>query len=344
MRAQRTALAMLFGAGCLPSPAMGADGPVWPPPSADAPAEVAWQAVVDEFRPKGLGRIFRAVAGAERRQQTLPLPRPVAVALAGDRVFVVDTAMNWVIGGKTDGSSALRLKLPDGVQPVAIASTPDGGRILVADRELGDGLRIRPQRLAARRRGGSGPGAALWWDRGLRQRRRAHHRRRGRSGRSGQQQRTRGGEVGSTRIRRWRVQHSDRRCRSAGRHDLGPRPLQLPSPATRRRASVPVAVRPARRRIRSFRPGQGAGDRPRRPPLCVRRTLRRGSGLRPGRTACSSIIGGRGFSARANSGLPVVSPSIAAVVWPLRTPGIDESNSCATSEGKTGNETSQQSP
>ncbi len=137
MRAQRTALAMLFGAGCLLPPAVGADGPVWPPASADAPAEVAWQAVVDEFRPKGLGRIFRAVAGAERRQQTLPLPRPVAVALAGDRVFVVDTAMNWVIGGKTDGSSALRLKLPDGVQPVAIASTPDGGRILVADRELG---------------------------------------------------------------------------------------------------------------------------------------------------------------------------------------------------------------
>ncbi len=137
MRVQRIALVMLLGAGCLPSPAMGAEGPVWPPPSAEAPAEVAWQAIVDEFRPKGLGRIFRAVAGAERRQQTLPLPRPVAVALAKDRVFVVDTAMSWVIGGKTDGSAAIKLKLPDGVQPVAIASTPDGDQILVADRELG---------------------------------------------------------------------------------------------------------------------------------------------------------------------------------------------------------------
>jgi len=137
MKVQRIPQQMLLGTGCLPSPAMCAEGPVWPPPGAEAPAEVVWQAIVDEFRPKGLGRIFRAVAGAERRQQTLPLPRPVAVALAKDRVFVVDTAMNWVIGGKTDGSAAIKLKLPEGVQPVAIASTPDGDQILVADRELG---------------------------------------------------------------------------------------------------------------------------------------------------------------------------------------------------------------
>jgi DNA-binding beta-propeller fold protein YncE len=137
MRMQRIALTILIGAGWLPSPAMGAEGPVWPPLTVEAPAEVAWQGTVDEFRRKGLGRIFRAVAGASRRQQAWPLPRPVAVALAKDRVFVVDTAMNWVIGGKTDGSSAIKLKLPEGVRPVAIASTPDGDQILVADRELG---------------------------------------------------------------------------------------------------------------------------------------------------------------------------------------------------------------
>ena len=89
--------------------------------------------MVDELRPKGLGRIFRAVAGADRHQQTWPLPRPVAVALAKDRVFVVDTAMNWVIGAKTDGSAAIKLKLPDGMQPVSIAAAPDGKEILVRD-------------------------------------------------------------------------------------------------------------------------------------------------------------------------------------------------------------------
>jgi DNA-binding beta-propeller fold protein YncE len=137
MRTQRFALVILLAAGWLSSRAICAEGPVWPPPGAEAPAEVAWQAIVEEFRPKGLGRFFRAVAGAERHQQAWTLPRPVAVALAKDRVFVVDTAMSWVIGGKTDGSSAVKLKLPDGVQPVAIASTPDGNQILVADRELG---------------------------------------------------------------------------------------------------------------------------------------------------------------------------------------------------------------
>lgn len=137
MRMHRFLLTMLVAVACLPLPASGAEGPVWPPPTAEAPAEVAWQGMVDDFRPKGLGRIFRAVAGAERRQQSWPLPRPVAVALAKDRIFVVDTAMNWVIGGKTDGGAAVKLKLPDGMQPVSIAATPDGKEILVADRDSG---------------------------------------------------------------------------------------------------------------------------------------------------------------------------------------------------------------
>lgn len=139
------ALVVLVAVGCLSSPTAGADGPVWPPVAASAPAEVAWQGLVTEFRPKGLGRIFRAVAGAERQQQSWPMPRPVAVALSGDRVFVVDTAMGWVIGGKSDGGASVRLKLPDGFLPVALAAAPDGDRILVADRDSGSVIAFEPK-------------------------------------------------------------------------------------------------------------------------------------------------------------------------------------------------------
>ena len=113
-----------------------AEGPVWPPVSAAAPAEVAWRGTVEEFRPKGIGRIFRAVAGAEKRQQAWQLPQPVAAVMVGERVFVVDTALGWVVGGKPDGGAAVRLELPEGFSPVALAS--DGGdRLLVADRDSG---------------------------------------------------------------------------------------------------------------------------------------------------------------------------------------------------------------
>ena len=145
MRWLHLALTVLVVISWQPAPSAAAEGPVWPPVAASAPAEVVWQSIVDEFRPKGLGRIFRAVAGAERRQQSWQLPRPVAVALAKDRVFVVDTALGWVIGGKTDGGSSIRLKLPDGVLPVALASTPDEDLILVADRDSGAVFGFEPK-------------------------------------------------------------------------------------------------------------------------------------------------------------------------------------------------------
>jgi DNA-binding beta-propeller fold protein YncE len=145
MRALRVALTVLVAMVCLSSLSVGADPPVWPPVAASAPAEVEWQGMLTEFRPRGLGRIFRAVAGAERHQQSWAMPRPVAVALAGDRVFVVDTAMGWVIGGKRDGGSSVRLKLPDGFLPVALAATPDGDLILVADRDSGVVIAFEPK-------------------------------------------------------------------------------------------------------------------------------------------------------------------------------------------------------
>jgi len=126
--------AMLVGGAWSGAPA--AEGPVWPPVAAAAPAQVAWQGAIDEFRPKGIGHIFRAVAGAERQQQSWVLPQPVAVAVVGERVFTVDTALKWVVGGKTDGGAAVRLKLPDGFSPVALASRGND-EFLVADRNTG---------------------------------------------------------------------------------------------------------------------------------------------------------------------------------------------------------------
>jgi DNA-binding beta-propeller fold protein YncE len=118
-------------------PAVAVDGPVWPPIASSAPAEVVWQGTLTELRPKGLGRVFRAVAGAERRQQSWQLPQPVAVAVMKDRIYVVDTALGRVLGARTDGRSAVRLELPDDVTPVALAVTADEERILVADRDSG---------------------------------------------------------------------------------------------------------------------------------------------------------------------------------------------------------------
>lgn len=130
---------------CLVAAIAAAQGPVWPPVAASAPAEVVWLGAIAEFQPKGLGRIFRAVAGAERRQQMWPFLQPVSVALAGDRVFVVDTATGRVAGGGIDGGSAVRLKLPEGAAPVALAATPDGRMVLVADRNTGSVLAFDPK-------------------------------------------------------------------------------------------------------------------------------------------------------------------------------------------------------
>jgi len=127
-------VAMLIGVAW--SGVWAADGPVWPPVAAAAPAEVAWQGVIEAFRPKGIGHIFRAVAGAERHQQSWLLPQPVAVAVVGERVFAVDTALGWVVGGKSDGGAGVRLKLPDGFSPVALASRGND-ELLVADRNTG---------------------------------------------------------------------------------------------------------------------------------------------------------------------------------------------------------------
>ncbi len=136
------ALSIVFPMASLLS---AAEGPVWPPANVEAPAEVEWLGLLDEFRPKGIGRIFRVVAGADRRQQSWPLPQPVAVAMVKGRVYVVDTALGVVVGAKTDGGSAVRLRLPDNVVPVAIAASRDGESIMVVDRDNGAVLSFEPK-------------------------------------------------------------------------------------------------------------------------------------------------------------------------------------------------------
>lgn len=137
MRATHLVSVLLLVAAWQATPSSAAELPVWPPSGASAPAEVAWESAVDELKPKGMGRIFRAVAGASKSSQHWELPQPVAVAQAGDRIYVVDTALGWVFGAKRDGGSAIRFRLPDDVRPVAVAASADGDRILVADRSSG---------------------------------------------------------------------------------------------------------------------------------------------------------------------------------------------------------------
>lgn len=127
-------LSVLFSTG---GRTAAGEGPVWPPANIAAPAEVEWLGQVDEFRPKGLGRIFRAMAGADKRQQSWQVPQPIAVAFAKGRVYVVDTALGVVVGAKPDGGSAIRLRLPDDVFPLAIVATRDEKSILVVDRDSG---------------------------------------------------------------------------------------------------------------------------------------------------------------------------------------------------------------
>lgn len=145
MRARRVSALIATVLACPAVGVIAADGPVWPPVAADAPAEVVWIGSIAEFQAKGLGRIFRALAGAERRQQSWALVQPVSVALAGDRIFVVDTAAGQVVGGTVDGGSAVRFKLPDGGAPVAVAATQDGETVLVADRDSGSVRGFEPK-------------------------------------------------------------------------------------------------------------------------------------------------------------------------------------------------------
>jgi len=130
-------LLLLGAVGCSSTTELEIEGPIWPPMSAGAPADVSWYAQIDLLRSRGSRRIFRALAGAESRDQRQRLRRPVAVASVGDRLFVVDTALQSVVACDLDGRGARRLPLPPGFFPVAVAASHDGQRVLIADRSSG---------------------------------------------------------------------------------------------------------------------------------------------------------------------------------------------------------------
>lgn len=120
---------------CASSPQPKGEEIVWPPASAGAPADVVWRGEIGVLKPRGAGKIFRALAGAGSGEQRGRFSRPVSVATCRDRMFVIDTALQEVIGCGFDGRGADRLPLPEGFFPVAVAGGDD--RVLVADRSTG---------------------------------------------------------------------------------------------------------------------------------------------------------------------------------------------------------------
>jgi DNA-binding beta-propeller fold protein YncE len=123
--------------GCASKPQPQASGLMWPPPDVAAPAEVVWLGSVSQLQPKGAGRVLRSIAGAGSDQQDWSMQQPVAVALLGKMVFAVDTALGEVMAFRRDGGGGIRLSLPEGFTPVAVAADPRRQRLLVADRTGG---------------------------------------------------------------------------------------------------------------------------------------------------------------------------------------------------------------
>ncbi len=125
-------------AACSSTPQLDGVEVVWPPASAGAPADVLWRGDISFLTPRGAGKIFRALAGAGSSEQRGRFSQPISVASCGNRIFVVDTALQEVIGCGLDGRSAERLPLPGDFFPVAVAGGND--RVLVADRSTGSVL------------------------------------------------------------------------------------------------------------------------------------------------------------------------------------------------------------
>lgn len=137
MRRLATVVAAGLVVACASTPQQRATRPVWPPAGVVSPAEVVWLGSVSELTPKSASRVFRAIAGAGSEQHAWRMQQPVAIALLGQRVFAVDTALGEVLVSRTDGSAGFRLELPDGFTPVAVAADHRRQRVLVADREGG---------------------------------------------------------------------------------------------------------------------------------------------------------------------------------------------------------------
>jgi len=135
MKAIVVPAAGLLVAACISVPLPDGNRLTWPPATISAPGEVAWQGELVALRPRGVGGFLRTLAGAGKNDHRWRLAQPVDVALQGDRVYVVDTAVGVVLASKRDGTAAVRLQIPQDFSPVAVAAVERG--VLVADRSGG---------------------------------------------------------------------------------------------------------------------------------------------------------------------------------------------------------------
>lgn len=106
---------------------------VWPPAGMPAPGEVVFERSVTELRASGIRGFLGAVAGAEEADGRAGFVRPVAVALAGERLWVVDSVRQAVSVSAIDGRSASFVSLPEGFLPVALAASPGGREVWICD-------------------------------------------------------------------------------------------------------------------------------------------------------------------------------------------------------------------
>lgn len=118
---------------------------VWPPEAMESPGEVVWVGSIDEARPGGMGRFFRAVAGEEQKSSKWWFRRPTSVAVHERHMAVVDSGSGAVVLARTDGGQAKILDLPDGFLPVAVAVSHDGTSWFVADGLTGEVRRFDDQ-------------------------------------------------------------------------------------------------------------------------------------------------------------------------------------------------------
>jgi len=135
MRANLASIAVLLVIACASAPLPNGSRLTWPPATVAAPGEVAWQGEIEALRPRGVGGFLRTLAGAGKTDQRWRLAQPVDVAVQGERVYVVDTALGVVLACKRDGTAAVRLHLPPDFSPIAVAAVKQG--VLVADRSGG---------------------------------------------------------------------------------------------------------------------------------------------------------------------------------------------------------------
>ncbi|TFG38993.1 MAG: hypothetical protein E4H44_02920, partial [Candidatus Aminicenantes bacterium] len=62
---------------------------MWPPKAMESPGEVVWVGSIDEVRPGGVGRLFRAVAGEEQKSSKWWFRQPTSVAVHENRMVVI---------------------------------------------------------------------------------------------------------------------------------------------------------------------------------------------------------------------------------------------------------------